>query len=177
MLLFACAVVVILATASTSSARFAARTDSENNVWTAARLEIEARSAEQLFLDGAGLYPGLELENCISITYRGSVDKVDLRLHNQSTTGSLDQFFEISIEIGSGVQDDCSDFEPIGGPAFTGTLRGFSEQHDGFTSGLLLTNELVNEESIALRIRGTVADTNEAQGLDGRFVAVVEARP
>lgn len=177
LVLAASAVVVILATASTSSARFAAQTSNANNLWEAAHLDLDVESTGQLFLDGEGLYPELVLENCIIITYKGTVDGVDIRLHTPEATGSLAPLFNLGIEIGSGTATDCSDFQSSGQAAFTGTVRSLAAEHGSFGTGLLLASDVDDGQRLTLRASGSVADTNRAQGLGSRFVVFVEARP
>jgi len=177
LLLFVCAAVVITATASTSSARFVANTDNDNNFWEAANLELEVDGAQNLFLEGSGLYPGLMVENCFVVTYFGTIDGVDIRVHSQGQGGSLGRFFELTIQTGSGTASDCSDFEAGGQPAFSGTLSTFSARHGSFESGLLLAADMADGDQITVRASGALRNDNAAQGLSGRFVAVVEARP
>ncbi len=168
---------VIIATASTSSAQFSATTGNSNNTWTAAQLDLDIESAQELFLDGTGLYPGLELENCFIVRYTGSLDGVDVRIHAAAGSGGLQRYFDLSLEVGTGSSTDCSDFRPIGEPAFEGTLRMFADRHRSFESGLLLASGVASGDALMVRASGSVIDDNGAQGLDGRFVARIEARP
>lgn len=177
MLLFSSAVVVLLATASTSSARFAARTDNSSNTWTAADLNLDVNTSHDLFLDGAGLYPGLELENCIIVTYTGSLDGVDVSVHAKAVNGGLERFFDLNIDVGGGSSTDCSDFRSNGEPAFEGTLRTFADRHGSIGTGLLLADDVASGSAVTVRVSGSVIDDNGAQGLDGRFIATIEARP
>jgi hypothetical protein len=176
-LLAASAVVVLVATAATSSARFSAQTENESNFWQAARLELDVDSRQDLFLDGTNLYPGLELENCFVVTYTGSANDVSLMLHATGLNGSIDRYFELRIEVGNGVDTGCSDFSPIGEPAFEGTLRSFIDRHGSFGSGLILGSDIDDGDRVTVRASGALRDDNRAQGQTGRFIATLEVRP
>ncbi len=167
--------VVVLATASTSSARFSAQTDNQSNLFQAATMELTVDSGRQLFLDGTGLYPGLELENCIVVTYRGSLDDIDVRLSATRTAGTLDRFFDLDLEIGTGSLTDCSDFRTRGS-LFSGTLADLEARHASYPTGLILAASISDGATVTVRASGRLQDTNDAQGVAGQFLATVEAR-
>ncbi len=169
-LVAASAVIVVLATASTSSARFAARTDNDTNLWQAATLDLDVRSGRQLFLDADGLYPGLELQNCVVVRYGGSI-RADIHLRTVDRSGSLPRFFDVEVEAGRGDATDCSDF--VGDRTlYTGRLDGLASGGD-----LLLATNVGDGHTVTLRVSGRLIDTNAAQGTVGRYDAVVEATP
>lgn len=175
------AAIVAVATVQTSSARFAARTTNEGNLFTSAAVNIDVDSDSpadrqaELFLDGSGLYPGRELENCLRIVDLSSVSNLDVRLFAPLIEGELGRFFKLTISMAQTVDDECAPVES--GPlVFAGTLAEFAAQYDSFSNGLEL-EQAANGKDIALLVTGALVDENEAQGLTVAYDILLEARP
>jgi hypothetical protein len=173
------AAVVLMATARTSSANYAARTTNEGNLFTSAPVSVDVESPTerqaQLFLEGTGLYPGKQLENCLRIVDRSSVDAVDYRLFSPAIEGELGAYFEISITVAT-VSDETCQPDPEGEVVFTGTLGEFAGRHESFETGLVLEPPDPGTE-LALFVEGALMASDEAQGLRVSYDVVLEVRP
>ncbi len=176
------AAIVLFATIQTSSARFAATTSNEGNLFTSALIEVDVESETerqaQLFLEGTGLYPGRSLQNCLRIVDNSSIENVNIRLFAPLYEGELGRFFEITITEAETVDGSCVPDED-GSVVFAGTLADFASQHDSFASGLPLTARSNGNgvTDVALMVTGGLLDDNDAQGLTLAYDVLLEIRP
>lgn len=190
-LVLACAVALGYSLFSTSTARVAATTESTSSVFGTVDIELTvvpdadgAESAEsQLLFDAAGLYPGKVVISCVTLTARSELP-LDVRLSGRREGGTgLDEFVEMTIEIGEGgTTGDCTGFV-AGDVVADGSLAGIWREHPTFETGLpvLITDSdgdgRSEDTTRTLRATATVVDDNAAMGLDTSFWLVVEARP
>lgn len=167
---------------ATASAGFSGSTANENSLFEAATIDLvlldDAPGTEQRFvIDAAGLRPGLIVERCLPLTYRGSLDEVTVRLHGNIRGGTgLEEHLLTVIETGSGTSVDCVDHTPSG-TVFEGRLSTLWSNHGSFEDGMNVLSPASDGDGTTLRIAIEVDSDNRAQGLDTAFVMVVEARP
>lgn len=171
---------------ATTSARFAGTTQARS-LFEAA--DIELRLGDAATADGGSgpsaavqiaadeLYPGLVIERCLPVTYRGSLDEVTVRLHAERAGGTgLERHVEAVLVAGTGAGADCADFRAAR-ELYRGTLDALWAQHGSFERGLALLDEGVDGESVTVRVELGVVGDNAAQGLESAFWLVIEARP
>ena len=133
--------------------------------------------ATELAVDSGGLYPGRVVERCLPVTFRGSLDDVEVRLIGQNNGGTgLENFIESRIEFGSGSAIDCGDFASER-TAFQGSLADLWLRHGEYGTGLDIMESANDGDSTVMRIAVEVVSDNNAQGLTSEFSMVIEARP
>ncbi|MGI9601058.1 MAG: hypothetical protein ACR2QE_04180 [Acidimicrobiales bacterium] len=175
------ALLTVLAALSTSRATVSATTGNESNLFTSGQIDVQANSRQDFLLSHDGLYPGLVLESCLDVSYQGTIDGVDVRFFTELTAdGGLADLMEVAIWTGTGATEaSCDDFEADGDPRFKGSLQQLSADHPDFESGIELLADARGGEHVALRVRATILDTeqaDDAQGLTADFLAVLEGR-
>lgn len=162
---------------ATSSARFSASTDNTQNLWQAAELTLSVGGDglnAGLFLNGTGIYPGLEQSNCVLVSAETSLDNGEVRLHARSINDDgLGSLYDVQIERGE-ISGGCERFVPAE-LLYAGTLGLLAEQHGSHASGLVAGQ--TGAESFPLRFIGQVQDTNLAQGLAIDYVVHLELKP
>ena len=172
---------VALTAISTASASFAGSTSSEDSLFEAAAVDLSVTdgdgSSSRLAIEAEGLYPGLVIQRCLIVGYRGSLDDVPIRLHGESGDSSgLEQYLRTTIQAGSGSSPACDDFKPEQG-VFSGTLAEFWQDHATFASGVELMSSASDGDTITVRFATEIDDDDQAQGLITTFAIVFEARP
>lgn len=175
-------VVTVLAAMTTSRASVSATTGNESNVFASGRLDVDTNTREELLFDHDGLYPGLLVESCFDVRYRGSIEDVSVRLFSELTSDTgLATHLDVGVWTGTGAESaTCDDFEPDGAARFTGSLSDLSRTHPGFENGLVVLAAADPGERTALRIRALIRDDGDADAAQGGaadFTLVVEARP
>ncbi len=170
-----------LAALSTASASFAGSTSNDNSLFEAATVDLTVAngngSSSRLAIEADGLYPGLAIERCLVVGYRGSLDDVPIRLHGELGEGTgLDRYLRTTIELGSGNAPACEDFRPTA-RVFGGTLAELWQEHATFASGIELMPSASDGDTISVRLATELDDDDQAQGLMTTFVIVFEARP
>jgi hypothetical protein len=175
----AAALIVGAATWDTTTAQISASTGNESNSWDAGNVDIESDATSRLLFDADNLFPGRIVENCVAITYVGSVDAVDVRVFGSVAGGTgLDAHLETRVLAGDGGgHDDCTGFVASGSPLFTGTFAELAGDHGSFEAGLPLMTAVDEGASRTLQVTVEVADTDAAQSLVTEFELVIEARP
>ena len=131
-----------------------------------------------MFSDELSLVPGVPDEQCIQVTFDGSVDPQPVVLYAQSVDGALAPFLDLTVETGptdGGVFGDCSGFVPTA-ELFSGTLADFGAAHTGYDSGLGTWDPSGATESRSFRFTVTVRDDPVAEGLSAGFGFTWEAR-
>lgn len=178
--------VLLWSGATTASARFSASTENESSFVNAAFVDLivdgESDVAQSsLQFDASNMYPGLVIERCIEVTYRGDPTGAEIRLFGVpepigGALGELDQYVMTTVERGAGGGSDCTGFSPIN-RLFEGTLRQLWTTHGAFTEGLPISDSADDLWTARVRIALEVADDNRAQGLGFSFWLTLEARP
>ncbi len=176
------AIALVWSTMTTASARFVGSTTNDSSLLEAAVVDLVVEpdasgAATTLLVDADGLYPGLEVERCVRLTYRGTLDDAVVRLFGSSGAGSgLERYLDTSIELGAGDDPDCADFQPARA-AFSDTLDRLWGQHGSFANGLEIMASAADGDSVTLRFAVEVVPDNAAQDLTTRFGITLEARP
>ncbi len=116
----------------------------------------------QSLFDLGAMVPGRAEERCLTITYDGDVLPVDLSLVAASS-GSLDEFLDITVERGVGGSfDSCDGFEPEE-EIFAGTLAEFAAEGE---AGALPVGVIRNQtDAVSFRFNFELQDNSEAMGL------------
>lgn len=166
---------------TTASARFAASTTNESSLFEAASIDVVVGGPEggssALRIDGDGLYPGLVIERCLPVGYRGTLDGASVRLIGRDDGGTgLARYVTTEIDRGSGSLSSCEDFT-ADRTIFRGSLEQLWQDHGRFATGLELMSSAVDGDSVVMRVRLEVVSDNDAQGLTTAFSLVVEGRP
>jgi hypothetical protein len=120
-----------------TSALFTATTTSPGNSWTAGTVALGDDDSGSALFSAAGLVPGDQAENCLTVDYTGDVATA-VKLYATSFTdpGSLAQYLHLVVQEGSGGgYGDCTGFVPSSG-IWTGTLDGFASGATDFGSGV-----------------------------------------
>lgn len=115
--------------------------------------------------------PGRPIQECITVTYDGTILPVELTLDTQ-TVGDLGPFLDVSIERGvGGGFGDCGDFEPTAS-VFTGTL-GELDRKGAMGLGFIYNSD----ESSVFRFEFELQDEADAVGRKSSIDFVWEATP
>lgn len=167
---------------TTASARIATTTSNESSLLTAAAIDLVVDAGSEvastgLLIDAGGLYPGLRLERCFEVTYFGNAADVPIRLFGRAGAGTgLEAFIDATIDVGSGSDNECSDFKGRA-TLFDDTLLELWNRHGSFAAGLPLISSASDGESTFVRVTVEVLDDNQAQDLTTAFWLTIEARP
>lgn len=169
--------IVGIAAFDTASGRISAQTSTRSNLFSAGRIDLEVGGAEELLFDADGLYPGVSVERCLTLSYRGTIDDAGIRLSARRDGGDgLDAFLETTISIGEGSDPECSDHRPSS-TRFVGTLDDLWDAHPDYERGVRIENEADEGFETTVRLAVTVLDDQRAQGRSTDFWIVLEARP
>ncbi len=165
-----------------SRAAFTATTDNTGNSWTAGTVSLSDDDTTKAMFTAVDLKGGDELENCIVVTYTGSLD-ADVTLYAESLAGSLGTYLDLEVEIGDGgsfsdtaTQDGevaCTGFS--GSSIYSGTLAGFAGASTDFASGVGTWAPSTGDYK-TYRFLVTVQDNNNAQGQSASVDFVWEAQ-
>lgn len=174
-------VILIWSSVTTASARFSGSTSNESSLFEAAVVDVIVGSPDadvtELRIDAEGLYPGLVVERCLPVRFSGSIDDVAIRLIGQKQGGSgLEDFVRTEVQIGTGTDNECTDFVPEQ-TAFQGTLGELWSQHGDFANGLDILEAATDGDTATVRIQVEVESDDRAQGLTSEFSVLIEARP
>jgi hypothetical protein len=111
-----------------SAAAFKATSENAGNTFTPGRVSLDDDDAGAPLFELPALVPGEVVENCITVTYEGSVYPAIVRLSGEGR-GPLAPSLRMEVDAGSGGRfDDCSDFQPSTA-LYSGTLDGFLDGH------------------------------------------------
>ena len=181
--------VTFLYSVRTSGAQFTARTENSSNEFWAGQIDVTTNLVQPVLLISDGIYPGVQITECMEVSYVGTVESVSTRMFASALEGGLGDYLDIRIDSGvmrsdsggntnTNGTDSCESFEAAaqGSSVFDGTLADFAQRHGTYENGfdLGLTDP---GDTIALRITAEVQDNNEAQGLSADFSFFLEGRP
>ena len=173
-----------------SRAAFTATTDNTGNNWAAGDVALsDDDGGVTAMFDAPNLGPTDVVENCIEVTYDGSLTTSGVRLYGAETTaGTLDDYLDMTIEIGVGgtfpgaaaTQDGeiaCAGFvadETI----YTGTLANFTATATNYASGEEPVGGWIpaTNDSKTYRFVVTVQDDSAASGQDTEVAFTWEAQ-
>lgn len=152
-----------------SRAAFTGTTDNPGNSWAAGSVSLTDDDTGSAMFTAAGLKPGDVIENCVVVTYTGTLD-ADVTLYAANLSGSLGTYLDLDVELGTGgafsataTQDGevpCTGF--TGASIYSGTLAGFAGASDDFASGVGTWAPSTNDFQ-TYRFVVTVQDDNSAQ--------------
>jgi hypothetical protein len=159
-----------------SRGAFTATTENPGNTWAAGTVTITDDDDGVAMFSATGLRPGSELENCIAVTYTGSLVPADVSLYGTAGGTGLAPFLDLKIEIGTGGGfGDCDGFTPSS-TLFDDTLAAFAATNTDFDSGLGGWSPSATNQSRTYRFTVEVKDDNDAQGLTATATFTWEAQ-
>ncbi len=176
------AAALLWTTLTTASAGFSGSTSNEGSFFDAGMVDLvlgaDSSGATTTFLiDADGLYPGMVIDRCVLVTYRGGIDDVQVRLSGTLDDGTgLDRHLRTEIELGRGTSATCDDFRRAS-TAYSGTLFDLAGDHGSFADGIDLLSAADDGDAVAVRITVEVESDNRAQGLTTAFWLALEVRP
>jgi hypothetical protein len=121
-----------------TAALFTATTSNPGNSWTAGTVALADDDTGSALFTAAGLVPGDQGENCITVDYTGDVaTAVKLYATSFTDAGSLAQYVDLVVEEGSGGgYGDCTGFVAGGAPIWSGPLDTFAAGSTGYATGV-----------------------------------------
>ena len=121
-----------------TAALFTATTSNPGNSWTAGTVALADDDTGSALFTAAGLVPGDQGENCLTVDYTGDVaTAVKLYATSFTDVGSLAQYVDLVVEEGSGGGfGDCTGFVAGGAPVYSGTLDAFAAAATDYGSGV-----------------------------------------
>jgi hypothetical protein len=182
----AAALVLAWSLVDVASSRMSATTSNEGSLFSTAVIDVALTTSDdddpdgsigtRLMVDVENLVPGMVVERCVTVTYRGTLEGVDTRLSGQREAGTgLDRYLDASVELGTGENPECDDFRAER-TVYSGTLAQLWSEHPDYPSGLALLDSAGTGDSVSLRVAVTLRSDDAAQGLDTWFWLTVEAR-
>ena len=162
---FASLLIATLLLFTTSRGAFSASTNNTSNSWAAGTVTISDDDLGSVTFSVTNMKPGVAnaVENCIVVTYDGSLVPADVSLYGTSG-GGLGDYLDTTIEVGSGgAFGDCTGFS-TSSTIFSGTLTTFGTTHTDFASGLVAWSPSATSESLTYRFYVELQDDNAAQG-------------
>lgn len=125
--------------ASVSRAAFIDTTDNTASVLGAGTVELVDNDSGSVLFNLTTMVPGDTAENCIVVTYQGTVaDPAAVKLYSGGFTdsGNFADYLNITIEEGSnGTFGDCTGFTSASTIETGGTLTDFDTAHTGYATG------------------------------------------
>ena len=183
-------VAVLLAIAPTTPtfSAFSATTANPANTSTVGTVALTDNDAATAMFAMSNLKPGDTDAGCIQVTSTGTLPSL-VRLYGTTTGSGLDAYLTLTItrgSISSGSFDDCAGFTPdaanhngLGnGVLYSGTLAAFGDSWAAATVDPkpALPEAWTTGETHAYKLTLTVADDNNAQGLNVTQAFTFEAR-
>lgn len=178
----AAAVVVVLNTVGSAAGRFSGSTANEGSLLAAAAIDVgvgtgDPSSSASLLVDVDNLLPGTVVERCLVVTYRGSIDDVDIRLAGRRDAGTgLEDYLDTTIETGLGSDPACTDFAPARS-AFVGPLGDLWTERGMFERAVHVADAVASGSQTTVRIALELRSDDAAQGRETTFWMTIEARP
>ncbi len=162
-----------------SRAAFSATTSNPSSSVTAGAVTLaDNDSGTALFNSIGGLTPLVDVDRCIDVTYTGAVDPSAVVMYMASPpTGLLGSYLNLTIDVGDDTADpygDCTSFVSSS-TLYSGTLGGFRTAHSSYANGLA-TWDPSGTSTKTVRVRLTLQDDNDAQGLSAGFGFTWEVR-
>jgi hypothetical protein len=180
---------VVLKVSSSSRGAFSANTATSSNAWATGTINITNSSSGAAVFTANTLTAGNTLVKCIAATYSGTITSGLAVKMYATTTGSLGQYLDFTVEQGSGTAGTtgasgaCTGFTPAstiygGTLGITGTGSGttFSNTYTNYANGLATWSPSANPDVKYFRITVAVQDNNAAQGLTATSTFTWEAQ-
>ncbi len=166
---------------STSRGAFADTTDNTANSVSAGSVTLVDDDSGSVLFNASGMAPLDTVSRCVVVTYNGDLTpSAALQLYRSGVvTGTgLDQYLDLTVEVGSGgTYSDCTGFTPSSTLTTGATLQTFAATYQAYASALS-TGWTPTGAAQARTFRFTLAlqDNNAAQGLNATFGFAFEAR-
>jgi hypothetical protein len=171
-----------------SYATFSATSVNPGNAWAAGNLVLTdddgggAASGTAMF-NASGLVPGSTGTKCITVTYNGNVS-APVKLYAASPTGTLAQYLDLTVEIGTGGSfADCTGFTPSGfiysttqPVASAGTLGDFNTTRTSYANGVGSWTPTGSAQSRTYRFIYTLQNNASAMNLSAGVIFTWEAQ-
>ncbi len=159
-----------------SIAAFSDTTENTGNAWSTGTVILEDNDFGAAMFTVTGMKPLDVVENCIVVTYKGTLLPADVVLYGVSGGSGLDAYLDLVIDEGTGAAfGNCSGFG-FTSNIFTGTLTSFAATHTNFGNGAGVWDPAANPESRTYRFVVTLQDNNAAQGLNATATFTWEAQ-
>jgi len=148
-----------------SFAAFTATTSSDANTWASGTVALSVDNPGTARFAESGLVPGDFDDQCITVTYTGTV-AANVEMYVTSTPSEpigLAPYLDMVVQVGNGVEPDCSDFFPQQYPfdwAPASTLVG---SHSTYATGLGTWAPSAAGQTKTYRIFWALQDTDLAQ--------------
>ena len=170
------AALLVINAISTSSARVSATTSGSSFFAAGTVVLTQPDAAVELLFDADNLYPGLEVEGCVTVEYSGSVPG-SIRIHGELRGGSgLEDYIDFVLLSAQG--DTCEGIDDVATtPRFDGRLSSFWAAHGNYAEAIELVAAARPGDRVVLQAFATVADDNRAQGRTTDFRLTIEVRP
>jgi hypothetical protein len=145
-----------------SAAAFKATSENAGNTFTPGQVTLTDDDSGAPLFELPGLLPGETVENCITVTYGGTVYPATVRLSGEGS-GPLAPSLIMQVEAGTGGGfDDCTGFQPETS-LFDGTLQTFLGGHPA-DHGLDVLRPVADAPSRTFRFRFGLPSDFEDQG-------------
>lgn len=167
--------VVAVLVFQTSSAAFSGTTANSGNSFSAATVSLSDDDSDAVLFNLSNMKPGdADAENCIEVTYTGSV-AADVKLYGAIGAGDgLGQYLDLTVMANdAGAFGDCAAFdENTAATLYTGTLAAFATSHANWANGLDAGFDptAANDAKVYKFVVG-IQDDNDAQGLTASTVS------
>ena len=161
--------VATLAAVGTWSA-FSSQTSNGGKSFAAGTVYLSDNDAGSAMYSVTNRKPGQQVEQCIKVTYTGSLDAT-VKLYTTSSIGSLGSYIDLTVEkgtsSGSPTFPACGTFTSES-TIYTGTLGGFASAKNSYANGVAAnpgsaTKWVANDE-LVYRFTLTLQDDNSANG-------------
>lgn len=178
---------------TTSRAAFTDTTDNNGNNFGAGTVSIVDDDTGSVMFDVSDMAPGEVVENCILVTYTGSLDTSGVRLYtaNQGTTTATNLAPQLNVTIDEGTgaafvatelgggEGDCTGFT-LGSTLVSGVpMDTLAATYVDFASGLSAWAPLggsSDARSYRITVELDAATTDAFQGMDAQIDFVWEAQ-
>ena len=159
-----------------SRAAFVATTDNTANSLGAGTVTLSDDDSASVLFNVTNLYPGETVENCIVVTYAGTIpDPSGVKLYSGGYTdgNSLDDWLNININEGTGgVFNNCTGFSVTNNIETGGDLAAFALAHSNYGNGAGVWDPSGTPESVTYRIQFTL-DAATPTGQQGNAVTAL----
>ena len=106
---------VVGGTLQVSSAVLSDTAESEENVWDTGTLVLEENNDGQALFEASDIQPGdYEEQQCITVTYEGSLTPADVGLYAETQDDTLAEELDVTVSIGTddvAAGPDCDGFD------------------------------------------------------------------
>ena len=158
-----------------SEAAFSDTTDNTANSFSTGSVVLTDDDTGNALFTAAAVSPGVPVEECIAVTYSGTLVPADIRMYATSS-GALAPFLDASIDVGTGGgYGNCAGFS-FGSNLYNDTLSNLSGTHSNWATCLATFTAATNPSSVTLRFTIDVQNVPAAQGQTASADIIFEAQ-